>query len=116
MSKFDMTAQDANNVNSVVYLMSAFGSPALGLIVDKTGRNVLWVMLSIGCTIAAHCILNFTLLNPYIGMVIIIFLELPTFRYRLKNKEVLIYLYIFRFLWVVRIPYWRVVCGRLLHL
>lgn len=81
MSKFEMTAQDANMVNSIVYLISAFGSPALGLIVDKTGKNVLWVMLSISCTIVAHCILNFTLLNPYIGMVTITFLKLCNYIY-----------------------------------
>lgn len=69
MSKFHMNAQDANMVNSIVYLMSAFGSPLLGLIVDKTGKNLMWVSLSVACTIASHCILNFTTYNPYIGMV-----------------------------------------------
>lgn len=109
MSKFHMSAQDANVVNSVVYLISAFGSPALGLIVDKTGRNVLWVMLSIGCTIAAHCILNFTLLNPYIGMVMS---SQVTYILGTLQKN----LNIFRLLWVVRIRYWRVVCGPSLRL
>ncbi|XP_017770005.1 PREDICTED: major facilitator superfamily domain-containing protein 1-like [Nicrophorus vespilloides] len=59
---------DANTVNSIIYLISAFASPILGFLVDKTGRNVLYVFISILATIASHSLLTFSTLNPYIGM------------------------------------------------
>lgn len=38
---------------------------------DRTGRNVMWVFISIIITIFGHSLLAFTFNNPYIGMVII---------------------------------------------
>jgi hypothetical protein len=38
--------------------------------VDKTGRNVLWVFVAVLVTIAAHALLAFTFLNPYLAMTI----------------------------------------------
>ncbi|CAG9784352.1 unnamed protein product [Diatraea saccharalis] len=67
--KFDFTPQDANNVNSMVYLLSAALSPFFGILIDKTGRNVMWVIISIVTTIGAHAMLAFTFCNPYIGVV-----------------------------------------------
>uniref|UniRef100_U5ET16 Lysosomal dipeptide transporter MFSD1 n=1 Tax=Corethrella appendiculata TaxID=1370023 RepID=U5ET16_9DIPT len=70
MRKFDYTAEDANTVNSIVYIISAIASPLLGLLVDKAGRNVMWVFLSIILTIVGHALLAFTFLNPYVGMIV----------------------------------------------
>lgn len=67
--KFDFLPQEANNVNSMVYLLSAALSPFFGILIDKTGRNVTWVIISIVTTLAAHFMLAFTFLNPYIGVV-----------------------------------------------
>lgn len=67
--KFDFSPQDANNVNSMVYLLSAALSPFFGILIDKTGRNMTWVIISIVTTIGAHCMLAFTFFNPYIGVV-----------------------------------------------
>lgn len=54
----------------MVYIVSAVSSPLFGFIIDKTGRNVCWIFCAICSTIAAHSLLAFTLLNPYIGMVL----------------------------------------------
>ncbi|KAG4066419.1 hypothetical protein HA402_007055 [Bradysia odoriphaga] len=70
MRKYDFSAEDANTVNSIIYIISAVASPVFGLVIDKTGRNVLWVFLSVSVTIAAHSLLAFTFANPYFGMVI----------------------------------------------
>lgn len=70
MERFKLDPNTANSVNSIVYLISAVASPLLGLMVDKTGKNILYVLFSIVFTILAHLILAFTLLNPFIGMVI----------------------------------------------
>lgn len=37
--------------------------------VDKTGRNVIWVMIAVIATLASHMMLAFTFWNPWIAMV-----------------------------------------------
>lgn len=69
IEKFHMAPEDANKVNSIVYLISAFVSPLFGLMIDKTGRNLFWVFLSINVTVVAHMLLAFTQINPYYAMV-----------------------------------------------
>lgn len=54
---------------SIVYIISAPASPVLGFLVDKTGRNVTWVLIAVVTTLAAHMILAFTFWNPWIAMV-----------------------------------------------
>jgi MFS family permease len=68
--KFDYTPQEANAVNSVIYLIAAFASPVCGYVVDKTGRNVMWVFLATLLTIGAHALLAFSFVNPYVGTVL----------------------------------------------
>ncbi|XP_037817132.1 LOW QUALITY PROTEIN: major facilitator superfamily domain-containing protein 1-like [Lucilia sericata] len=70
MDKFHLTPDEANNVNSIVYLISAVASPLFGFIIDKTGRNVSWICAATLSTIGAHTLLAFTMLNPYVGMVL----------------------------------------------
>ncbi|XP_065079070.1 major facilitator superfamily domain-containing protein 1-like isoform X2 [Ochlerotatus camptorhynchus] len=69
MRKFDFTPEDANTVNSIVYIVAGVASPIFGLLVDRTGRNVLWVFISILVTMVAHGLLAFTFYNPYIAMI-----------------------------------------------
>ncbi|CAH4005242.1 unnamed protein product [Pieris brassicae] len=66
--KFDFNPQEANTVNSMVYFLSAALSPFFGILIDKTGRNVMWVILSIITTIGSHFLLAFTFVNPYVGV------------------------------------------------
>ncbi|XP_015512581.1 major facilitator superfamily domain-containing protein 1 [Neodiprion lecontei] len=67
--KYDYSPAAANNVNSLVYSISAFASPLLGYLVDRLGKNVSWVFISILGTIVAHGLLTFTFVNPYICMI-----------------------------------------------
>jgi MFS family permease len=67
--KFDFSPSNANAVNSIVYIISAVASPFFGLMVDKIGRNILFVFLAIAVTIGSHALLTFTFINPYVGMV-----------------------------------------------
>lgn len=67
--KFDFPAEDANVVNSLIYLLSAVASPVMGYMIDKTGKNVTWLVISITSTVGAHAMLTFTFINPYVGMV-----------------------------------------------
>ncbi|XP_077286866.1 lysosomal dipeptide transporter MFSD1-like [Arctopsyche grandis] len=67
--KYDYDPQSANLVNSVVYIVATISSPFWGLLIDKTGRNLNWMIFSILTTFAAHGMLAFTFWNPFIGMV-----------------------------------------------
>lgn len=52
-----------------MYIISAPASPVLGFLVDKTGKNVIWVLIAVVTTLAAHMMLAFTFWNPWIAMV-----------------------------------------------
>jgi Na+/melibiose symporter-like transporter len=44
-------------------------SPVFGLLVDKTGKNILWVLCAVATTLVSHMMLAFTMWNPWIAMV-----------------------------------------------
>lgn len=71
MKKFDYTAEEANQLTSLVYMVSAIASPLMGFVIDKTGRNVMWMIMSIVTTMFGHGLLGFSFLNPYVGMTVI---------------------------------------------
>lgn len=57
-------------MNSIIYSIAAIASPLCGYIVDKTGRNVMWVFFSTTITIGAHALLAFSFINPYVGTIL----------------------------------------------
>lgn len=67
-SKFSLDSSAANICNSLVYLISAGASPVLGIMVDKTGRNLIWLIVAIVFTLGSHMLLALTFLTPYIAM------------------------------------------------
>lgn len=73
--KYDLDPERANLVNSILFIISVFLSPFLGLLVDKFGKNVSFVFLSVLITILGHVMLGFTFINPLICMVSIILLQ-----------------------------------------
>ncbi|XP_041920440.1 major facilitator superfamily domain-containing protein 1 [Alosa sapidissima] len=68
IEKFDFSPAEARAINSIVYIISAPASPVLGFMVDRTGKNVLWVACAILATLTAHMMLAFTFWNPWIAM------------------------------------------------
>ncbi|XP_062242323.1 major facilitator superfamily domain-containing protein 1 isoform X1 [Platichthys flesus] len=68
IEKFNFSPAEARAVNSIVYIISAPASPILGFMVDKTGKNVIWVITAVAATLAAHMMLAFTFWNPWIAM------------------------------------------------
>uniref|UniRef100_H3CQI7 Lysosomal dipeptide transporter MFSD1 n=1 Tax=Tetraodon nigroviridis TaxID=99883 RepID=H3CQI7_TETNG len=68
IEKFNFSLAEARAVNSIVYLISAPASLVLGFLVNKTGRNVIWVLIAVVTTLAAHMMLAFTFWNPWIAM------------------------------------------------
>ncbi|KAK6478695.1 major facilitator superfamily domain-containing protein 1 isoform X1 [Huso huso] len=68
IEKFSFSAEQARAINSVVYIISAPASPVLGFMVDRIGKNIIWVMCAVITTLAAHMMLAFTFWNPWIAM------------------------------------------------
>lgn len=71
MRKFDFDESSANGVSSIVYVISAFASPLMGLMVDFAGRNILWVFLAVLVSLGCHALLAFTFINPFVAMSIL---------------------------------------------
>eukprot|EP00126_Sphaerothecum_destruens_P015721 Sdes_comp9758_c0_seq1m1275 len=69
-TKFGLSSQEASLINSVVYILSACCSPIVGILVDRTGRNLVWVGSAILCTFFCHLAMAATTLNPWIPMVL----------------------------------------------
>merc|ERR1712038_1691729 len=69
MKKFGFSAKEANFINGLIYLISAPASPVLGILIDKTGRNLTYTTLSIAVTLICHIILAFTFWNPYVAII-----------------------------------------------
>ncbi|XP_057355607.1 major facilitator superfamily domain-containing protein 1 isoform X4 [Manis pentadactyla] len=55
-------------LGNIVYVISAPLSPIFGFLVDKTGKNIIWVLCAVVTTLASHVLLAFTLWNPWIAM------------------------------------------------
>ena len=53
----------------LMYLMSAFIAPVIGHLIDRMGRNISFVLAAVLITRLSHCILGFTAVNPYFGIV-----------------------------------------------
>ncbi|XP_068939575.1 lysosomal dipeptide transporter MFSD1 isoform X2 [Petaurus breviceps papuanus] len=68
IEKFKVSEQEASAINSIVYVISAPLSPLFGLMVDKVGWNIFWVLCAVVATMASHTILAFTFWNPWIAM------------------------------------------------
>ncbi|CAF0916369.1 unnamed protein product [Rotaria sordida] len=60
----------SNACNSLIYFMSAILSPILGYVIDRTGRDVYWLISSITGTIIAHALIAFLFLHPIVPLVL----------------------------------------------
>ncbi|XP_050425952.1 major facilitator superfamily domain-containing protein 1-like [Adelges cooleyi] len=66
--KYNYSPGEANIINGLIYSLGAFLAPLFGFVIDKTGRNVFWVFISVLGTLVAHMLLTFTFINPYVAM------------------------------------------------
>ena len=67
-AKYSLDHAWANICNSLVYLISAGASPILGILVDKTGKNIIWLIVAIVFTLGSHVLLALTFLTPFLAM------------------------------------------------
>lgn len=70
MVKFQYTADHADQVTSVVYVISGFISAILGAFIDRYGRNEIFVLLSASGSILGQLLLVYTKVNPYLGTIL----------------------------------------------
>ncbi|XP_066142142.1 major facilitator superfamily domain-containing protein 1-like [Euwallacea fornicatus] len=70
-NRFNINNEDADHISSVIYLISGITSPFSGLLIDKAGLNLLWILISIVLTAVAHMLLGFFNVNPYVGIVLL---------------------------------------------
>ncbi len=54
---------------SLFFLVTTVFSPIFGYIVDKTGRNTLWVVISAVIAILSHFMLLFTFINSFLPVI-----------------------------------------------
>ena len=65
-----MTHYEANAVDSIIYIISAVLSPFLGILVDLTGRNLIWVFAAALITLGSHSLLAFSFINAWSAMIL----------------------------------------------
>jgi len=56
-TRFELTASEANFITGLVYLVSAIASPVFGFLLDKTGKNVSWMMFALAASGVSHILL-----------------------------------------------------------
>ncbi|PAA71267.1 hypothetical protein BOX15_Mlig023589g1 [Macrostomum lignano] len=66
LRRYQTSPDAADAITSLPYIVSAVASPICGFLIDRTGRNVLWIMFGTFLTLGCHICLAFTFnLNPY---------------------------------------------------
>jgi len=68
---YHFRVEEANFITGLVYLVSAVASPVFGFLIDRTGRNICWVLLAVAISLFCHCLLCISWFSPYIPMVLL---------------------------------------------
>ena len=53
--------------------MVSLAMPLFGIVIDKTGRNLMWLFIGIILSLGAHALFAFTFMNPYVPAVSMLF-------------------------------------------
>lgn len=65
---FGYSANQANQLNSMAFTIATFACPFFGILVDKTGKIVMWIFFSAFSVLIGHSLLILPYVNPYISM------------------------------------------------
>ncbi len=71
IQKYNFSSTNANFITGLVYLISAFAAPAFGLVIDKVGRNLGFVLMAVVISLVSHLMTAVTLANPYFSIVLL---------------------------------------------
>ncbi|GAM28642.1 hypothetical protein SAMD00019534_118180 [Acytostelium subglobosum LB1] len=67
-TRFNVSKGVADTLTSIPYYTAA-PSPVIGFLIDRFGRNLTWMTGSMILMVTAHTILGFTMVSPYVGMI-----------------------------------------------
>lgn len=59
-TKYDYSSEQANECTAIIYLLAAVTSPFAGMLIDRTGRNLSWLVVASLASIAVFVLLTFT--------------------------------------------------------
>lgn len=68
-TKWNYEPSSADALDSVVYIISAITSPFIGLLVDKVGRNLVFLLVASILVMIGHMLLATTFINLWIPMI-----------------------------------------------
>jgi len=68
-NKWGYSPAKADAADSVIYVISAATSPLIGLLVDKVGRNLFFLLVASILVMASHALLALTYINLWIPMI-----------------------------------------------
>ncbi|CAB4053954.1 Major facilitator superfamily domain-containing protein 1 [Lepeophtheirus salmonis] len=72
VESYGLDKDTANTFIGLPYLISSFGSPIVGFIVDRVGRNLSFVSLSIVMTLTSHILFGYVhIIHPLVGIILI---------------------------------------------
>lgn len=69
--KYGLPSASADAINSVTYILSAAVSPFFGFAIDRTGKNIFWIMLGITLTMVCHAGAAFTFFFSPVAIAVI---------------------------------------------
>lgn len=56
---------------SLFFFITVITSPIFGILVDRTGYNTLWAIVSLILAIISHCLLMFTFINSFVPVLLL---------------------------------------------
>jgi MFS family permease len=68
-TKWRYPPSEADAVDSVVYMISAVSSPLIGFVVDKVGRNLVFLLVAGLLVMGSHMLMAVTFINLWIPMI-----------------------------------------------
>uniref|UniRef100_A0A6G1SPV0 Lysosomal dipeptide transporter MFSD1 n=1 Tax=Aceria tosichella TaxID=561515 RepID=A0A6G1SPV0_9ACAR len=68
-TKWNYPQSEADAIDSVIYMISAVSSPLIGFVVDKVGRNLIFLLVSCILVLGSHMLMAVTFINQWIPMI-----------------------------------------------
>lgn len=68
-TKWSYPPSEADAVDSVIYMISAISSPLIGFVVDKVGRNLIFLLVSGILVMGSHMVMAVTFINLWFPMI-----------------------------------------------
>lgn len=71
MGKYGWSASETSLQQSLFFFAAVVSSPIFGKLVDLSGYNIIWVIISLLMSLTAHCLFMLTFLNSYVPILLL---------------------------------------------